>query len=427
MYLRLYLPLLITLNSTVTWAACGNGSQVCLEQNYGVDASLAYDESDRDSADRFDIKQLSDDITTDLQSRRLTRPAGNNALEKILVMQRVSPNHDYSVNGERYVARIYLSMARVDVKRNRVTRARERYEAAAGIYPALEGLEQVADSIEALSLQPATPARASENSEVSTASDATLNKQVIDNSSASELTKATMDAKTSVDKDNSVLITPVMVGLPAGSFVMGSEAGIDNEKPAHQVEINAFSMSRFEVTREQYFAYAQDAGIRYSKPELHEALLPVSGLTWHESHSYTQWLSGKTGKRYRLPTEEEWEYAARAGTVTPYHSGDTIFGMANCLTCVDEIPRSAVTVGSFEPNPFGLYDMHGNVAEWVSDCLTSSYFVKVDTRDTGCTKRVVRGGSWRLIRENVRSSYRTGLSASERSMDTGFRVVRDGL
>ena len=228
-------------------------------------------------------------------------------------------------------------------------------------------------------------------------------------------------------EQDSGLITPIMVGLPAGSFVMGSESGENNEKPAHQVKVAAFSMSRYEITREQFHVFRVNTGGDTEAPDLSQAVLPISGVTSDEAIAYARWLSKKTGKPFRLPSEAEWEYAARAGTMTPYHSGGAIFGVANCLTCLDEIPRAPMPVGSFEPNAFGLYDMHGNVAEWTSSCMTEHYFKTNERSEQICEQRAIRGGSWRSTREEVRSSYRVGQSVSRRSMDVGFRLVHDGL
>jgi len=470
----IYLPTLFLITSNLGWAACELETDVCLEVHTAAGAQTITAKADADVNSSYEIDnsdananaaeltleedQLVSQITADLKARRLTRPPGDNALEKVLALKKINPTHDYSINGERYVARIYLSMARDDLKRDRVKRAGKRLDSAAEVYPQLNGLQAVAETIKAKYLVDQSDERVKaagvennatgviENSgnkspagQIASLETRDLENSDLENSDLESRDLETRDLKNSdLESSNlkssnlaseqrpaaTVLIVPIMVGLPAGTFVMGSEFGAENEKPAHQVQVDAFSMSRFEVTREQYHVYKTDTGIISAPPGEDQALLPVAGVSWDEATAYTQWLSARTGKRYRLPTESEWEYAARAGSMTPYHSGDSIFGLANCLTCLDDIPRLASAVGTFEPNAFGLYDMHGNVAEWSADCISSNYF---DSAEQVCTKRVVRGGSWRSTREQVRSSYRVGRSVAGRSMDIGFRVVRDGL
>lgn len=438
--------MLFVLNSNMVWAACDSGVDVCLEQqpartiapstgsnstdtsstgNSSIAGSVA-ESTASVSESEFEVDRLVNDITADLKARRLTKPAGNNALTKINRLKKVAPAHDYSINGRRYVARIYLSLARNDLRLNRVDRAALHHRTAADIYPSLPGLQTVEDQLNGVKTAPrnlATQSGGTASGEASRRSELADAKQPV--------AKSTVGNERATQADiagDGVLITPVMIGLPAGSFVMGSESGANNEKPAHEVTLEAFSMSRYEITREQFYAFKVDTGAEIDGPDSDAALLPVSGVTAQEAIAYTRWLSTKTGKNYRLPTEREWEYAVRAGTTSPYHSGDAIFGAANCLTCLDEIPKSTTPVGTFEPNSFGLYDMHGNVSEWTSSCMTDDYFdYEASRQEKLCPVRVVRGGSWRSTRDQVRSSFRAQLTASGRSMDTGFRVVHDGL
>ncbi len=428
----------------MAWAVCENGVDVCLEQQPATetdtpptaDNAVSTEVNALPANNAASIDSLVDGITTDLKVRRLTKPVGNNALEKIRRLQQLAPEHDYAVNGYRYVARIYLSIARNELKNNRVERAIARLDAATDVDPSLPGLAAVAQQIKSI-----TQAQANETDQPVKAEPVVKpgsKPQSAASTTAADIDEPEVISKVQVEPDSAagdtgseqragVLITPVMVGLPAGSFVMGSESGADNEKPAHPVQVDAFSMSRYEITRDQYREFRADTGGEVRQLERSKALLPVAGVTSDEAIAYTRWLSAKTGKRYRLPTEAEWEYAVRAGTVTPYHTGDVIFGFANCLTCLDEVLQKSTPVGSFAPNAFGLYDMHGNVAEWTSSCLTENYFRTDERPEQVCTARVVRGGSWRSTREQVRSSYRVGQLSSGRSMDTGFRVVHDGL
>ena len=148
-------------------------------------------------------------------------------------------------------------------------------------------------------------------------------------------------------------------------------------------------------------------------------------MSWNDAQEYLAWLSSKTGEDYRLLTEREWEYVARAGTTTPFHTGATIStDQANYdgLSApygpgvVGQFRGRPIAVGSLFRNAFGLYDGHGNVAELVADCY--------DAAGTGCTKRVVRGGSWGSRPEFVRSAYRSWCAPTLRNLHNGFRVAR---
>jgi formylglycine-generating enzyme required for sulfatase activity len=159
---------------------------------------------------------------------------------------------------------------------------------------------------------------------------------------------------------------------------------------------------------------------------------PVINVNWDDSQRYVAWLSKMTGKPYRLLTEAEYEYATRAGTRTAYPWGDAIGkNNANCIGCASRWDnRQPAPVGSFKPNAFGLYDMVGNVWEWVEDCDHYNYgynFLQAPTDgsawiDHGCKKRMVRGGSWND--SFVRSAIRVGMSADHRTNSLGFRVAR---
>lgn len=431
-------------------AACEDGADVCLElqsseviedeskdTNAEVSsnavAASSVDSSDRSndqgSADPSESEALVNAITADLAARRLTKPAGDNALQKIDELKTIDPAHDYSINGRRYVARIYLSMARKDLENNRLERAGIRLEEAAGVFPTLKGLPAMRQRLDAARDDSDNATTATTQTPAARESKPTVTDRATPESAVEQAqSPEPVTAPEGGDERGQVatIITPVMVGLPAGSFVMGSEFGAENEKPAHQVKIEAFSMSRYEVTREQFHAYLQDTGIEAVAPAPEDAKLPVASVTSQDAQAYTAWLADKTGKDYRLPSESEWEYAVRAGTMTPYHTGDSIFGLANCLTCLHDVPQTVLSVGSFDPNGFGLYDMHGNVSEWTASCLTSNYF-KTGSEPIDCALAVVRGGSWRSTREQVRSSFRTGQAPSASAMDIGFRVVHDGL
>ncbi|NMF90921.1 formylglycine-generating enzyme family protein [Aromatoleum petrolei] len=226
---------------------------------------------------------------------------------------------------------------------------------------------------------------------------------------------------------------PVMVGLPQGDFVMGSNTDDPSERPAHPVTITqAFAIAKYEVTNEQWGACVEAGACpRLGSEGNAPKNAPVRDLSWDDAQQYVKWLAKTSGKPYRLPTEAEWEYAIRGGTTSRYWWGSQMRpGNANCKDCGEpsraDGPASA---GSFAANPFGLHDMNGSVWEWVSDCWHSSYKgAPSDGRsweDADCRVRVIRGGSWREGADYMTSSTRFKYGASVRHSQNGFRVARD--
>jgi len=225
---------------------------------------------------------------------------------------------------------------------------------------------------------------------------------------------------------------PEMVVVPAGEFMMGSpsseEGRYDEEGPVHRVRIGKFAVGVYEVTFAEWDACATDGGCGGHQPEdggWGRGNRPVIYVSWEDARSYVRWLSAKTGERYRLLSESEWEYAARAGTTTPFHTGRTI---STKQANHDFILEKTAPVGTYPPNAFGLYDMHGNVWEWVQDCWNGSYAGAPgdgSAWESGeCVRRVLRGGSWGYIPRYLRSANRFGYTAGIRSNFNGFRVAR---
>lgn len=228
---------------------------------------------------------------------------------------------------------------------------------------------------------------------------------------------------------------PPMTVLPAGSFLMGDldNRGDDNERPVREVTISRpFALSRHEVTFAEYDQFAQTTGRRLPSDEgWGRGSRPVVNVSWHDAVAYTRWLAQQTGHPYRLPTEAEWEYAARAGTDTSYWWGNELLdGYAVCDECGSEWDgERTAPVGQFPANPWGLFDMHGNVDEWVQDCYEDSYIGapadgSARTR-AGCTHQVMRGGSWFDIPRVIRSSSRYRHPANASRNTWGFRVALD--
>jgi len=270
---------------------------------------------------------------------------------------------------------------------------------------------------------------------------------------------------------------PEMVVIPAGRFVMGTteaqkerleaenrwNGGFADELPAREIAVPEFALARTEVTLSQFRDFIDATGYRPSgvcwgfedgEPGVHERLNwrapgfaqgadhPVVCVTWWDAQAYARWLSLKTGEAYRLPSEAEWEYAARADAQTQYFWGDDpdagcafangadetaqrTYSRTTFMACDDGAFHTA-PVASYQPNAFGLSDMAGNVFEWVEDCYgdyekTHTGSAAVVTGD--CSSRVIRGGS-RFSVQNLRSAHRSGTSPVVRSSGSGFRLAR---
>ena len=226
-----------------------------------------------------------------------------------------------------------------------------------------------------------------------------------------------------------------MVTVQGGSFQMGDGAGIGNqtELPVRTVLVPTFQISAFEVTIGEYALCVADntctvlGGIRRSTSA--EATLPMSGLSWFDAQTYLTWVSQKTGDDYRLPTESEWEYAARGGENRIYPWGMSVErGRANCINCGSVWEGlGAAPVGSFAPSAFGLYDMAGNVWEWPADCWYGDYtdapaIAIARERNALCADRTLRGGSWDNDAWLARTTYRG--RADMRHDLYGFRIAK---
>jgi len=284
-----------------------------------------------------------------------------------------------------------------------------------------------------------------------------------------------LSAPARADADNSRSFTecthcPVMVGIPAGRFAMGSpksEPGrFDAEGPQHIVTIGAFALGKFDVTSEQFQIFLQETGYQpepcnkitnmkwhsprkgfaYPPEDVEPPKWPAVCLDWKDAEAYIAWLNArvrkehptiayKPGGPYRLPSESEWEYAARGGTTTARWWGNEVGkGNANCNGCGSQYDFHVLSdVDSFKPNPFGLYGMLGNAWQWTADCWHPSYVGAPKNGSawiTGdCSKHVIRGGSWDNTPIFIRSATRSGSTPDGGEFDysslSGFRVARD--
>ena len=223
--------------------------------------------------------------------------------------------------------------------------------------------------------------------------------------------------------------------IPAGSFRMGDiqGGGGSDEKPVHRVRIKAFLLGKTEVTFAQWDACVAAGGCSHKPSDegWGRGSRPVINVIWKDiTEQFIPWLNKTTGKRYRLPTEAEWEYAARAGSETKYSWGNSIGrNKANCNGCGSRWDNSKTApVASFATNGFGLYDMHGNVWEWTQDCWNDSYRGAPSDGSAwlsgNCSRRVLRGGSWISNPYSLRSANRYDYTAGGRYINNGFRLAR---
>ena len=237
---------------------------------------------------------------------------------------------------------------------------------------------------------------------------------------------------------------PELVVVPSGSFTMGSpetEWGrFNNEGPQRRVTIaEPFAVGVYEVTFGEWDACVSEGGCNGYQPNGEgwgRGVYPVINVSWDDARAYVQWLSQRTGKRYRLLSESEWEYVARAGTMEPFHTGETISAdQANYDSSYTygsgqkgRYRGRTVQVGTFSPNAFGLHEVHGNVWEWTQDCWNEDYTgAPTDSRarETGeCEQRVVRGGSWGDVPWLLRSADRGNNEPGIRDPKIGFRIAR---
>ncbi len=223
---------------------------------------------------------------------------------------------------------------------------------------------------------------------------------------------------------------PPLVVVPGGAFQMGSSEH-PHEKPAHKVRIALpFAIGQYELTYAEWDRCVEAGACRYRPEHQGSPNDAIGNLSWDDANAYLKWMSEQTGQIYRLPSEAEWEYAARAGIDKRFWWGDQAgSGKANCSDCGAGTKGQPSAAGSFQPNPFGLYDTAGNMAEWVQDCWNESYqgapadgsaWVKGN-----CGLRGLRGGSFGNKSTYIRSSARFRYDSDVRYEANGFRVLRE--
>lgn len=221
------------------------------------------------------------------------------------------------------------------------------------------------------------------------------------------------------------LIEPVMIPLPGGTFAMGSNDDI-SEKPIHQVTIKPFAISKYPVSVREWNACAAANACPFLVTGRDD--IPVTDVSWTDAKQFVAWLAKETQKAFRLPSEAEWEYAARGGTQTKYWWGDQFQpGMANCKNCVDAATEQPLKLGSLKPNPFGLYDMGGGVNQWTEDCWHKNYQGAPQNGspwvENDCVSHVIRSGSWKNDARYVRPASRDSYDTNVRYPTHGFRIA----
>jgi formylglycine-generating enzyme required for sulfatase activity/class 3 adenylate cyclase len=225
---------------------------------------------------------------------------------------------------------------------------------------------------------------------------------------------------------SSAVKDPETILIPGGSFLMGSN-GDGSERPSHQVTVKPFALGKYPVTVGEWNECAAAKACSFVAPGKDN--LPVTNVSWADAQQYVSWLAGVTRKPYRLPTEAEWEYAARGGTQTKFWWGDRLQpGMANCKDCsAAVVSDQPVEVGSSRPNPFGLFDMGGSVDQWVEDCWHRNYQGAPADGSAwlggDCLSHVLRSGSWKNDSSYVRPANRDNYDTNVRYPTHGFRVA----
>lgn len=420
------------------------------------------------------------------------------ALALYLDVLKLDPDNAVARQGLLKIQRIWLDKALAAVAQNNYAGADEALAKAATVLPSSQELQNVRSRVEGMRRLQATNILAQAHTALDSG-DLALARKLADQAQSTspdlpgidEFNDAYRNARLYGGYKPAQVLTdrfvdrvgsaPRMVVLPTGKFLMGSpdsEPGrLDSESPQHETRIEqGIAMARTEISVAQFREFINASGYRTDADRAGSASVydektgrmhdvrgadwtndyaggraqdddPVVNVSWNDANAYAQWLSQRTGHRYRLPSEAEFEYALRAGSTTRYWWGDGPPGrvVENVTGARDRAPNGRrwirafagygdgfwgpAPVGHFPPNPYGLHDMGGNVSEWVDDCWHDNY-----TRaprdgsawiNPGCSTRVVRGGSWGSAPDQVRSAYRIGAVATVRSGRVGFRVVRD--
>ena len=416
----------------------------------------------------------------DLKARRLTSPAGNNAWDRYLRVLEIDPTNPEAVQGMDRVIESYMELFGIAVGQEDFEQADSYLGRIRDLHPdspaLMTGNKQLEDAKQARASRLAEQERQRQAEEAE--HQAELERQRITREikehwesfeaaiKAEDLGKATgiltqvrdlnpeepglaareqrleaaqaaLEQQRQEAEEKARQYAGEMVDIPGGTFRMGdlNGGGDDDERPVHSVTVPAFKMGKYEVTFDQWDACVVEGGCNRYTPDdagWGRGNRPVINVSWDDIQGFIDWLNDKTGGNYRLPSEAEWEYAARAGSITKYSWGNDIgINQANCDGCGGrwDGAKKTAPVGSYSANVLGLHDIHGNVFEWVEDCQNDSYVgAPTDGRawkSGDCSRRQTRGGSWYYGPSGLRSAYREGLPRSDRFHNVGLRLAQD--
>ena len=445
-----------------------------------------------------EVRPMLAKAATLLQQGNADQPVGNNALALYRQVQKLDAENAVAGQGVLQVQHVVLDRALAAVAQNDFTGAEKAIDEAQSIQPDSSQWQTVRNQVDGIRQQRATGVLAQARSALD-AGNVALAKQLAGQAQAispqlagidefeERLTNARLYANYKpgqVFTDRFVDMTgqsPTMLVIPTGNFMMGAPDGetgrADTQAPQHEVTIGkGFALSQADITVGQFrefvrassykpdsitnggaSVYDERTGVMRDDTSAkweddyagHPAAdnLPVVNISWSDVNAYAQWLSQRTGKRYRIPSEAEFEYALRGGSTTRYWwgKGTPTSKVENLTGSLDRSPSGRrwshafqgygdgywgpAPVMTFAPNAFGLYDIDGNVSEWTADCWHDNYIRAPSDGSAwvnpGCSMRVVRGGSWGSSPEQVNSAYRQGADASIRSGRVGFRILRE--
>jgi formylglycine-generating enzyme required for sulfatase activity len=357
-----------------------------------------------------------------LDANRLTTGTGGTALDCYQDILKQQPGNTQALDGLDAISAKYLGWAESNLKRKRYQKAAGYLAKAEAILPESPRLAALQERLQAAQM-PVGAASAAQPAAI------TSKPKTTTQPAASKIQpgRSWREPVTGME----------FVGIPKGCFKMGSNNGDSDEKPVHEVCLDAFGIGKYEVTFDEWDACVRDGGCTHKPGDggWGRGKRPVIAVSWKHAQEYVKWMSRKTGERYRLPSEAEWEYAARAGTQTKYWWGDQPpvcrKGARNGAKFDDnKVCNNTGTeaIGSYTASPWGLYDVHGNVWEWTEDCWNGSY-KNAPTDGSAwqqgrCEQRVLRGGSWGSFPRFLRSAVRLWIDPGIRDYLVGFRVAR---
>ena len=424
------------------------------------------------SSEKAEVARLLASAEANLEAQRLTSPAWNNAWGNYQRVLELVPAHPDAIQGMERVIESYMDLFGTAVEQEEFDKASGYLTRIRDLHPDSLALEEGEKRLEAAKQAREDQLAEQDRQRIAQANEAHwaafdtalaeenlsdaagILVQVRDlNPEAPELAEgemrlAELERKRQEAEVKARQFAGEMVSIPGGTFHMGDSRGVgeDDERPVLSVTVPTFRIGKYEVTFTQWDACVADGGCERYRPKDEgwgRGNRPAINISWDNAKSFIDWLNAKTGGNFRLPTEAEWEYAARAGSTTMYHFGDdesqlcryanhadssTDYDWRN-KDCSDGIGKRTADVGRYQPNKFGLYDMHGNAWEWVEDCWKDNHIsAPTDGKawvSGDCSQRVIRGGSWASAPWALRSSNRYGDAHSYRLDDQGFRVAQD--